>query len=47
VKIETRSIDYIPLAERHGKVRDVWPVWFSGGAQLGTVATGMVSVERS
>jgi nucleobase:cation symporter-1, NCS1 family len=45
VKIETRSIDYIPLAERHGKVRDVWPVWFSGGAQLGTVATGMVSVE--
>jgi purine-cytosine permease-like protein len=45
VKIETRSIDYIPLAERHGKVRDVWPVWFSGGAQLGTLATGMVSVE--
>ena len=45
MKIETRSIDYIPLAERHGKVRDVWPVWFSGGAQLGTVATGMVSVE--
>ena len=23
----------------------MWPVWFSGGAQLGTVATGMVSVE--
>jgi len=45
VEIETRSIDYIPLAERHGKVRDVWPVWFSGGAQLGTLATGMVSVE--
>jgi NCS1 family nucleobase:cation symporter-1 len=45
VQIETRSIDYIPLAERHGTVRDVWPVWFSGGAQLGTLATGMVSVE--
>jgi len=45
VKIETRSIDYIPLAERHGKVRDLWSVWFSGGAQLGTLATGMVSVE--
>jgi len=45
VQIETRSIDYIPLAERHGKVRDLWSVWFSGGAQLGTLATGMVSVE--
>lgn len=45
MEIETRSIDYIPLAERHGTVRDVWPVWFSGGAQLGTLATGMVSVE--
>lgn len=45
MQIETRSIDYIPLAERHGKVRDIWPVWFSGGAQLGTLATGMVGVE--
>jgi len=45
VQIETRSIDYIPLAERHGRVRDLWSVWFSGGAQLGTLATGMVSVE--
>jgi len=45
VQIESRSIDYIPLAERHGKVRDLWSVWFSGGAQLGTLATGMVSVE--
>ena len=45
MQIETRSIDYIPLAERHGRVRDLWSVWFSGGAQLGTLATGMVSVE--
>jgi purine-cytosine permease-like protein len=45
MEIERRSIDYIPLAERYGKVRDIWPVWFSGGAQLGTLATGMVSVE--
>jgi NCS1 family nucleobase:cation symporter-1 len=46
VQIETRSIDYIPLAERHGKVRELWSVWFSGGAQLGTLATGMVSIEQ-
>lgn len=45
MEIETRSIDYIPIAERHGKVRDIWPVWFSGGAQLGTLATGMVGIQ--
>lgn len=42
--IEKRSIDYIPLAERHGKVWHLWPVWFSGGAHLATVATGVVGV---
>jgi nucleobase:cation symporter-1, NCS1 family len=40
--IEKRSIDYIPLAERHGKVWHLWPVWFSGEAHLATVATGVV-----
>ena len=40
--IETRSIDYIPIAERHGKVWHLWPVWFSGDAHLATVATGIV-----
>jgi NCS1 nucleoside transporter family len=42
--IETRSIDYIPIAERHGKVWHLWPVWFSGDAHLATVATGVVGV---
>ena len=42
--IETRSIDYIPLAERKGKVRDLWPVWFTGDAHLATLATGAISV---
>lgn len=42
--IETRSIDYIPLAERHGKVRDLWPLWFMGDAHLATLATGAISV---
>jgi len=42
--IERRSIDYIPLAERHGKVWHLWPVWFSGDAHLATVATGIVGV---
>ncbi len=42
--IESRSIDYVPLAERHGKVWHLWPVWFMGDAHLATVATGFVGV---
>src|SRR6202034_1783470 len=42
--IEKRSIDYVPIAERHGEVWDLWQVWFSGDAHLATVATGVVGV---
>ena len=42
--IEKRSIDYVPISERHGKVWHLWPVWFSGDAHLATVATGVVGV---
>ncbi len=42
--IEQRSIDYVPLTERHGKVWHLWPVWFSGDAHLATIATGVVGV---
>ena len=42
--IEVRSIDYVPLAERHGKVRDLWPVWFSGEANLATLAVGVIGI---
>jgi len=42
--IEKRSIDYVPLAERHGKVWHLWPVWFTGDAHLATIATGVVGV---
>jgi NCS1 nucleoside transporter family len=43
--IETRSIDYVPLAERHGKVWHLWPVWFSGDAHLATLAVGVVGIS--
>jgi len=42
--IEQHSIDYVPIAERHGKVWHLWPVWFSGDAHLATVATGIVGI---
>ncbi|MGH8132064.1 MAG: purine-cytosine permease family protein [Steroidobacteraceae bacterium] len=43
-RIETRSIDYVPLAERHGKVWHLWPVWFSGDAHLATLAVGVLGI---
>ena len=42
--IEARSIDYVPLADRHGKVWHHWPVWFTGDAHLATIATGAVGI---
>ena len=42
--IETRSIDYVPLAERHGKVWHLWPVWFTGDANLATLAVGATGI---
>jgi purine-cytosine permease-like protein len=43
--IELRSIDWVPHAERHGKVWHVGPVWFSGNAELTTMATGVTAIS--
>lgn len=43
--IETRSIDYVPLAERHGKVWHLWHIWFMGEAHLATLATGVIGIS--
>ncbi|HEX4848034.1 MAG TPA: cytosine permease [Novosphingobium sp.] len=42
--VESRSIDYVPLAERHGKVWHLWPIWFTGDAHMATLAVGAISV---
>jgi nucleobase:cation symporter-1, NCS1 family len=42
--IETRSIDYVPLAERHGKVWHLWPVWFTGDVTLASLAVGSIGI---
>lgn len=42
--VETRSIDYVPTAERHGKAWHLGPIWFVANAQLSTVATGLVGI---
>ena len=38
--IETRSIDYVPRNERHGKVWHQGPFWFTGNFVLTTMVTG-------
>jgi purine-cytosine permease-like protein len=43
--IETRSIDYVPLAERHGAAWHLWPVWFAGDAHLATLAVGVLGIS--
>jgi purine-cytosine permease-like protein len=40
--IETRSIDYVPDGERHGKVSHQGPFWFVGNFQPFTLALGFV-----
>ena len=42
--VETRSIDYIPHSERHGKAWHLWPIWFCGDAHLTTLAVGVIGV---
>jgi nucleobase:cation symporter-1, NCS1 family len=44
MQIETRSIDYVPAAERHGHAWHLWPVWFTSGMQLASVATGVIGI---
>ncbi len=40
--VEVRSIDYVPVSERHGKPWHLGPVWFQGNAQLATLAVGLL-----
>jgi NCS1 family nucleobase:cation symporter-1 len=42
--VEVRSIDYVPLDERHGKVWSQGPLWFMSNAQIATLAVGTFSV---
>ena len=42
--VEVRSIDYVPLSERHGKVWSQGPLWFMSNAQIATLAVGTFSV---
>jgi purine-cytosine permease-like protein len=42
--LEVRSIDYVPLTERHGKLWHIGPLWFMSNAQIATLAVGVLGV---
>ncbi len=42
--VEIRSIDYVPLAERHGRLWHLGPLWFMSNAQIATLAVGVLGV---
>jgi purine-cytosine permease-like protein len=43
LQVEKRTIDHIPVTERHGKARDLFTIWFGSNIMLLTVATGVVA----
>jgi nucleobase:cation symporter-1, NCS1 family len=44
--VEVRSIDYVPLNERHGKLWHLGPLWFMSNAQIATLAVGLISITE-
>jgi purine-cytosine permease-like protein len=43
VRIEQRTIDHIPVTERHGRAWNLFTIWFGSNIMLLTVATGAVA----
>lgn len=44
-RVEARSIDYVPKAERGGRLSDQATIWFAGSAQLLSLATGAIGIS--
>jgi purine-cytosine permease-like protein len=42
LQIETRSIDFVPEDERHGKIADQGPLWFLSNFHFMSIAVGFV-----
>jgi len=45
--VEVRSIDYVPLSERHGELWHLGPLWFMGNAQIATLAVASSESRRA
>lgn len=44
IRLETHSIDFIPLSARHGKASDLFFLWFGANAQMAVVTTGILTI---
>ena len=44
LKVERRSIDFIPESERHGRPAGLFAVWFAANMQVTTIVTGALGV---
>jgi hypothetical protein len=44
LKVERRTIEHIPHDERHGKAKDLFPVWFGANMHITTLVTGTLPV---
>ncbi|WP_199255058.1 purine-cytosine permease family protein [Mycolicibacterium mengxianglii] len=42
---EQRSIEYVPHAERHGRARSLFTLWFGANLQVTAIAAGAISVS--
>jgi len=43
--IEQRTIAQVPLGERHGRVRDLFTIWFGSNVMLLTIVTGALATS--
>lgn len=43
-RVETSHIDVIDPADRHGRARDLFPVWFSGNLSVGNAIFGALAI---
>lgn len=43
--IENHTVDYVPLAERHGRARDLFTLWFSTNIAPLPIVTGAMAVQ--
>jgi nucleobase:cation symporter-1, NCS1 family len=43
--IEQRTIGYVPASERHGRVRNLFTIWFGSNVMLLTIVTGALATS--
>jgi hypothetical protein len=46
-QVEQRTIEHVPVDERHGRARDLFTVWFGSNIMLLTIITGALATTVS